>query len=215
MVRRKAAGVILMCGLLLASCNQAALTTPSTIVQKTYSPETVFQGVMFGSGEVAKLFPEIWESEQYKEATKNVTPQARQQQIEHERQILTIIKANDPEFMTRFHAGITSGDPYKVESSMVEGAAKVEAALKTMGVDVEKLKAEAQTEGGVSGLCLAGWLTVAVAVHIAAVAVHAYAMINVRTVAAAWTSWLGKATEGGTIADDTWMATVAKRLASN
>ncbi len=84
-----------------------------------YDGETIFRGVLFGVGPVAKLFPEYYLSPQESadgDNSKNDNPAAGPEQ-----RIIDAFRAQDSAFFGKFGKDMQSRDPVKI-SQAIEGA---------------------------------------------------------------------------------------------
>lgn len=79
---------------------------------KDYSGEELFEGVIFGYGEVAKLFPEMWEESLLNDFTYT------DEQVQKIKEIESELKQVDPDFFTKFKEGIQSGDHVVIEETI-------------------------------------------------------------------------------------------------
>ena len=86
---------------------------------KHYTGEEIFSGVFFGQGEVAKLFPEMWE--QYQATINNNSQEF--EQIKNN--VIAEIKEKDSDFFTNFGTEMRSGDHLRVQTALQGGAQEI------------------------------------------------------------------------------------------
>ncbi|WP_170957112.1 sporulation delaying protein family toxin [Bacillus pseudomycoides] len=92
--------------------NKPTITTESKHQQ--YDGETIYRGVFFGEGPVAKLFPEIWSEEATKQANTAEGKKAAE---------LLAKKINelDPNYFNELQAAVSSGDNIKIQEAFNKG----------------------------------------------------------------------------------------------
>ncbi|OWL95507.1 hypothetical protein CBQ26_12175 [Deinococcus indicus] len=182
-----------------------------TVVQK-FSGQQIFKGVVLGSGPVAELFPEIWKSEQYLAALREVTPEQMAERTVLEDQLMADVETKFPGFFAEYKTEMTSGDPYRVQRIVREAGEKMKVVLADRGINVNAAVAEVENDNSLHGTCVWAVVTAAGAFHVVALYVNFFAAVNVYVGAAAWDRWIQSAPTSGNIADDSWTMTVAKRL---
>ncbi|MGP3610970.1 sporulation delaying protein family toxin [Anoxybacteroides rupiense] len=83
-------------------------------LQKQYDGETIFRGLVFGQGEVAKYFPEIWSNDLLKEANKKEVKQIANI-------LISGIKKSDPNYFNELKEAVYSGEHLKIQASLNKG----------------------------------------------------------------------------------------------
>lgn len=136
--------------------------TASPTATARYNGETLFAGLYFGEGPVAKMFPEIWESTQVAQQVSQA--QNSESWNKTKAEAIAWVRTNDPDFFNRFEQDIQSGNHMRVGQAYKQGAQKLSAYVSSTGVDPNSPEARA-------GVGLVLVLAVAVAV---AVAVYAW-----------------------------------------
>ncbi|MBK3495587.1 sporulation delaying protein family toxin [Viridibacillus sp. YIM B01967] len=122
---KKIIPIIMALGLAISSTSVfAAENTNSNTHKKTaitsemkkqkYDGETIYRGLFFGDGPVAKLFPEIWSDKLMTEA--NTTEAKRVSKT-----ISKKINELDPNYFNELEVAVKSGDNVKVQAALVKG----------------------------------------------------------------------------------------------
>jgi len=129
-----------------------------------YGGKEIFRGLVFGQGEVAKLFPEIWTKDLLKEARKK-------EAVEFSNQMIAEIKVADSTYFNELKDAVYSGDHLKIQASLDKGG-------KLLSEQIEKksetLQAEnASAAGTGSAACYVAYAAAAVSV----VAGFSYAVV--------------------------------------
>lgn len=139
-----------------------------------FTGEEVFRGILFGEDPVAKLFPEIWASDEVAEQLDTKEKVKAWEALKEE--VITHIKTNDPTFMDRFGVEMQSGEHLRIQNAMSEASEKITTALKALG---------AMTPDGEFSTTYQGAMACsAVVVCVVAVAVAAWKWVAVVDVAA-------------------------------
>lgn len=111
---RKVVSILMVLTLLISTL---AINNINTVqAQKSldkYSGEELFEGVLFGYGEVSELFPEMWENSLLKDF------EYTEEQIKEIKNIEKELRSNDPEFFNKFKEGIQSGDHLTIEQTIL------------------------------------------------------------------------------------------------
>lgn len=162
-----------------------AQRTPSAMATATetcpgtskFTGRELYQGMYFGVGEAAKLFPEIWESEQIK---KYAPREGREKEFEQAAyEITKVIETKNPEFFTRFAAGLQSGKHATVEATLKLAREQTHLAVATLrDIPVASVADLVRSQGGSSPVADV-WLyqeTAVAAVAVAVVVVVAFAI---------------------------------------
>jgi SdpC family antimicrobial peptide len=168
-----------------------AADTASSKATARYNGETLFTGLYFGEGPVAKMFPEIWESPQMAQQISQV--QNNETWSKTKSQAMEWVRTNDPDFFNRFEQDIQSGDHARVGLAYQQGAQKLSEFVRSTGVDPSSPEARA------------GVGVVAVVVAAVAVVVAVYA----------WMYWSGRSVDGVAqgLQQDVLINTITERLA--
>ncbi|WP_167815229.1 sporulation delaying protein family toxin [Sporolactobacillus shoreae] len=145
-------------------------TDKQNVQQKNsqYSGEELFRGLVFGQGPVAKLFPDIWSSDQIKKANNSTADKVVNLVIKQ-------LKINSPSFFSNFKNIVTSGNPYLIDQKSSEISAEVQQALKDLNAKSTKstsLSSAAQPDclwvaGAAVYMYVGGVNTAAVAINVA------------------------------------------------
>jgi SdpC family antimicrobial peptide len=98
---------------------------------QSFTGEEVFRGVLFGEDPVAKLFPDIWASDEVAEQL-NTKEKIKAWEALKE-QVISHIKTNDPAFMDRFGVEMQSGSHLRIQNALTESSDKITTALKALG----------------------------------------------------------------------------------
>lgn len=131
---------------------------------KIYDGETLFRGLIFGQGPVAKLFPNVWPAEIREKAN---NPKAKKAVD----LIIDQIKSDNPTFFDEYAAVMQSGNYVKISNEMKKTGKVISATLK-------KLQAEIKNPNDADPSSLV--IVLAGAVYMYALVVHtAGAAINV------------------------------------
>lgn len=126
----------------ISNHNKSSITVENK--QNQYDGETLYRGLVFGQGEVAKTLPEVWTDERIKEASKKETKEVSDA-------VIKAMKENDPKYFDELQKAVYSGDPIKIKSSLEKGGK-----LLTSSVQVVEDKKEL---GAGEGRCAAvGWV---------------------------------------------------------
>ncbi len=104
------------CLVLLASPSLLTLGNTET---PQYDGETIFRGVMFGVGPVAKLFPEYYSAPQ--DGNKQDASKNDNRAVGPEQRIIDAFRAQDPAFFEKFGKDMQSGDHVKINQA-IDGA---------------------------------------------------------------------------------------------
>ncbi|WP_052659487.1 sporulation delaying protein family toxin [Bacillus alveayuensis] len=83
-------------------------------LQKQYDGETIFRGLVFGQGEVAKYFPEIWSNDLLKKANKKEVKQIANI-------LISGIKKSDPNYFNELKEAVYSGEHLKIQAALNKG----------------------------------------------------------------------------------------------
>jgi SdpC family antimicrobial peptide len=166
-------------------------STASAAVTTRHDGETLFAGLYFGDGPVAKMFPEIWESPHVAQQVSQA--QKSESWSKTKSEAIAWVRTNDPDFFNRFEQDIQSGDHVRVGQAYKQGAQKLSAYVSSTGVDPNSPEAR----GGVG--------VVAVVVAAVAVVVAVYA----------WMYWSGRSVDGVAqgLQEDVLVNMIAERLA--
>lgn len=97
-----------------------------------YGGEEIYRGLVFGQGEVAKLFPEIWTKDLLKEARKK-------EAVEFSNQLIADMKVADSTYFNELKDAVYSGDHLKIQASLDKGG-------KLLSEQIEKKSETLQTE---------------------------------------------------------------------
>jgi cannibalism toxin, SdpC family len=180
-----------------------------------YRGETVFRGLFFGTGPIAKKFPEIWEDPMllhYNEALNN-KPELVRKLNELRNKLVKRIAKKDPDFFQRFGEDIQSGDHLIVQAAVEDASTRlVEAMSAELGFDVTN--PEAIPTNSADSKCV--FVIVGVVVAAAVVAAAALAtVVFVYTVVTEvkFAPMLVEPDEKARLQTEMWVDLIANRLA--
>lgn len=129
--------VIALFAVLLATGCSSDMTTSADDAQ-TYDGETVFRGVFAGQGEVAALFPEMWEHQSLRDRPLTEEEAASAEVLWNE--VVTAIGDHDATFFDRFGLAVQSGRHLKVSNALDEAGLMLKVGLSAaFGEDVDKV----------------------------------------------------------------------------
>jgi len=142
-----------------------------------FTGQELYRGMYFGVGEAAKLFPEIWESEQIK---KYAPREGREKEFEQAAyEISKVIETKNPEFFQRFAEGLQSGRHATIESTLKLARDQTHLAVSILrDIPVASVADLVRSQGGSSPVADV-WLyqeTAVAAVAVAVVVVVAFAI---------------------------------------
>ncbi|PUA40612.1 hypothetical protein C8Z91_03900 [Paenibacillus elgii] len=140
----------------------AAGTSP----KQKYSGEQIFRGLVFGQGEVARLFPSIWPEEMLVKLN-------NQQAFAATEQLMQQIKQLDPTYFDQLEKAAYSGSHLQVRNALATGGELVEKTVKNLQVN--------PNIGRGTGTCAVaawGWLVYLGAVFTTGAAVTHVALVN-------------------------------------
>jgi SdpC family antimicrobial peptide len=129
-VMRKCFLVCVLAVVLVYYSTPGILEVSSYQARVAYDGETIFQGLFFGKGPVAQLFPEIWEDPVIKRALEQ-NAEEMNRLIER---VITRIHNEDPTFFQRFGREVQSGDHLRVQQALEQGAQRLITALDQEGL---------------------------------------------------------------------------------
>lgn len=87
-------------------------TTPS------YSGKTIFKGLFFAEGPIAKKFPEIWKNPSVTQQLSKMTAEQQVEAEELETKILNWIEVERPQFFDEFRQAIQSGEHLQIRKAL-------------------------------------------------------------------------------------------------
>jgi|GEM_PF-4879016 len=147
-VKRSAATACLVAMALTMVPAPSGAAAPTGIA---YTGEEIFRGVIFGQGDVANLFPELWAKPHQmleRSLERSDNPEERRAQIEREVDlVISTIWTQDPAFFGRFEENVTSGDHLVVREALFEGAQLMMDVFNGTGLDGNNLGERPQSEG--------------------------------------------------------------------
>lgn len=184
-------------------------TIASPSVEKKYDGETIFRGIVFGQGPVARLFPEIWPEKLLEKVRKDDKVKTVANNI------MNKMKNKEPKYFFEFERAVYSGDHLKVDTALKEGGK-----LLTKVIEEEEMKKPVTIEGAGTGQCVTqvAYLVVAISaagayshavVATAAGAVTVYAAVVAKTTF--WTS--AKSEEDVALKQEMLINNIVNRLA--
>ncbi|MEF8939165.1 MAG: hypothetical protein V5A22_04910 [Salinivenus sp.] len=116
--------------------------TPQQATTKSYSGKTIFKGLFFAEGPVAKKFPEIWKNPS---VTRQLSRLTSEQQVEAEKletKILNWIGEERPKFFGEFRQAIQSGDHLQIRKALDRSSTLMLSAIEDItGIDPKKVRA--------------------------------------------------------------------------
>lgn len=225
MVRRPVA--LMLLAVLAAGCDTSrSLTAPepgsaaSAAAAKgaqRYDGTTLFRGLVFGEGRIAKLFPEIWEGSSARDRA--LTAKQRAEIEAGKAELVRRMDRVDPTFFDRFAADVQSGSHVRVERAMENGRAVLGRVLEEVrgeaGAAGEATIQEDESIAGVTFVALAFALTAAAVVNLMLAANISVAMnIDlVYTQTRVMDSEIGGGVEAQSLRRDQVVGMIAERLA--
>ncbi|MCM3269765.1 sporulation delaying protein family toxin [Paenibacillus elgii] len=108
---KKVLTLLLLIALFLTSSSAFAIGSNA---KKKYDGETIFRGIIFGQGEVAKHLPDIWTNDLLSKAN---DPQA----VAAANSVVLNIKQNNPAYFNELEKSVYSGDHLKIRAALKEG----------------------------------------------------------------------------------------------
>ncbi|WP_051263387.1 sporulation delaying protein family toxin [Tuberibacillus calidus] len=188
-----------------------AKTTDKKIVptqsekSQKYSGEELFRGLVFGQGDVAKLFPEMWGKSQLeltnsKESLKAVDL------------VISQINKNSPNFFNHFKTVIESGNPYLIDQEGQEVKKVIKEAFKDINGKYPELK---YPEIGTDCVIVTFVYAYAGVVHTAGAAINVAAAVDVWLWAGFWMYPKNTKNTSSDLAKEEFISEISERLASN
>ncbi|ATY84482.1 hypothetical protein CVV65_05525 [Kyrpidia spormannii] len=150
----------------------------SAHVKTHYDGKAIFQGVVFGQGPVAQLFPQYWPPTITKQAN---TPAAK----EIVNSLLIQMEKEDPNYFRNLEAAVYSGNPQAIDAAFVSGSNLLTSAMNTMKVEANSGSVANRAVGqcvtlyvgyAVAALTVAGAINYAVLIN-AAGGINAYLVV--------------------------------------
>jgi SdpC family antimicrobial peptide len=121
--------------------------------------ETLFRGLIFGEGEVAQAFPEIWGGKKIDDPS--WTAEQREAVVKTKALLISDMRTADPGFFDRYAAALQSGDRLRIERMLDESGK-----LFRQVADSRITTSQSGNSGSASGTCIIEVLFVVVAVFI-------------------------------------------------
>ena len=109
--------------------------------------ETLFRGLVFGEGEVAKAFPEIWGGKKIDDP--RWTAEAREAVVQAKAALISDMRTADPGFFDRYGAALQSGDRLRIERMLDESGK-----LLRQVADSRIAAAQSGAPGDANGTCI-------------------------------------------------------------
>ncbi|SCW86910.1 antimicrobial peptide, SdpC family [Paenibacillus tianmuensis] len=134
--------------------------------KQKYSGEQIFRGLVFGQGEVARLFPSIWPEEML---VKLSNPQA----FAVTEQLVQQIKELDPTYFDLLEKAAYSGNHLQVRNALAQGGELVEKTVKNL-----QLNPDIGRGTGLCAVAAVGYLVYLGAVFTTGAAVTHVALVN-------------------------------------
>lgn len=209
-IRQLVAPLLSIC-LVATGCGLKAETTVSS---ESFSGQTLYQGLFFAEGAVAKLFPEFWDVSDLDIALEQV-PEDELAKIRAVREkVIAEIERADSGFFSRFSSEIQSGNPIVVRTALESAYDQTRAAA---DIVFPHDKADSSLEAQICGPTFCG-LAVAMAVVIVnyvAIVHSLYRELAIRADIGVTKNVMSNSVGLGTnaITQDMAVAMVAKRLA--
>ncbi|MGY2610614.1 sporulation delaying protein family toxin [Bacillus pretiosus] len=139
---------------------------------KDFTGEEIFRGIIFGEGEVAKLFPQIWTEELLEEANSKEQKQAIDA-------VVLEMKSVDSNFFNELKSAIDTKNSLEINNAFEKGGAVLDNALKNMDAKLTNVEEVQKNDG--TGRCVAFYTfyVTAAAVQTAALGISLGAVNNV------------------------------------
>ncbi|ETT84690.1 sporulation delaying protein family toxin [Bacillus mycoides] len=100
--------------------------------QMNFSSEEIYKGIVFGQGEVAKLFPQVWDE-------KNLEIANEKENKELASKLIKEMKSTDPTYFKRLNQTIKKKDPGEIKQVLENGNI-------LLNDSIEKLELKMQTQ---------------------------------------------------------------------
>lgn len=169
---------------LIAICLTVVLVfgiTPSVLAQgqlqkiNHFTGEDIFKGLVFGQGEVAKIFPEVWSKDMLKQANE----EENQKLVT---KVLDEMKKIDGSFFIQLENAVKSSNYISVDRALSTGGELLLKAIQALELDLKE-------SDPITGTCVAVFVVLTAAIFVSYVgAVHTAAIdIQVYAAVAYWT----------------------------
>jgi SdpC family antimicrobial peptide len=140
----------------MSACD-APLAPTAHVVPK--DGETLFRGLVFGEGEVAKAFPEIWGGKKIDDPS--WTAEQRDAVVKVKTELIADMRTADPGFFDRYAGALQSGDHLRIERMLDESGK-----LFRQVADSRITTSQSGNRGSATGTCIVDVLFVVVALFI-------------------------------------------------
>ena len=85
-----------------------------------YDGETLFRGLIFGDGDAAKEFPEIWQRADMKQYMASVPRQLKTNPEQGKTAVMNHLRERDPLFFVNFGVELQSGDHLRIQTAIYD-----------------------------------------------------------------------------------------------
>ncbi|ETT84691.1 sporulation delaying protein family toxin [Bacillus mycoides] len=97
-------------------------------VNKDYSGEELYKGIVFGQGKVAKLFPQVWDEEKIR----NVNSK---ESLELTTKLINEMKLSDPFYFNNLKKAVNSKEPLEISQAFENGSYLLNQAIDKLKLD--------------------------------------------------------------------------------
>ena len=115
--RTRVLAYLTLCTFAMSACGSESPLAPTRHVVPQ-DGETLFRGLVFGEGAVAKEFPEIWGGKKIDDPS--WTADQREAVLQAKTALIADMRTADPTFFDRYGAAIQSGDRLRIERMLDE-----------------------------------------------------------------------------------------------
>jgi SdpC family antimicrobial peptide len=133
-----------------------------------YDGETLFRGLIFGTGPAAKEFPEIWERADMKRFMAAVKRQNQTDPENARAAVMNQLRNHDAAFFTDFEAEMQSGDHLRIQKTLYDTATILHDLVQpALDANAAQLKAQGDEASLVDELTIGPAVAVAAAIALA------------------------------------------------
>ncbi|WP_103020450.1 hypothetical protein [Salinibacter altiplanensis] len=141
----------------ITACDSSGISvkekTPQQPTTQAYSGKTIFKGLFFAEGPVAKKYPEIWKNPSVTQQLSKMTTEQQAEAEELETKILNWIGEERPQFFGEFRQAIQSGDHLQIRKALDRSSTLTLNAIEDItGINPEKAVANPAKSAG-EGTC--------------------------------------------------------------
>ncbi|PFD48716.1 sporulation delaying protein family toxin [Bacillus cereus] len=104
-------------------------------VNKDYSGEEIYKGIVLGQGKVATLFPQVWDEEQIRKVNSK-------ESLEFSAKIINEMKSSDPSYFNNLKKAVNSKEPLEVNQAFENGSYLLNQAIEKLKVNSYNSKSQ-------------------------------------------------------------------------